>query len=147
MGAFHSSHVFLTEMMGGSKIYGHMTIKVYSCRDKGGGSTYPPAHLTPLPTHCVHTFAYGYTDLTQIWTRQKCAVTVTWQTNVSKWVSLDFLGSFVWLLYLKNGSLVKSCNVALCVLCVCVCVCYYIFETNLFPEVTKILLKSPQTFL
>ena len=41
---FHS----LAEMMGGSKIYGHMTIKWYSCQDAGGGSTFPLAHLTPL---------------------------------------------------------------------------------------------------
>ncbi len=27
--------------MGGSKIHGHMTVKVYSCQDTGGGSTYP----------------------------------------------------------------------------------------------------------
>jgi len=34
---FHS----LAKMMGSFKIYDHMTTKVYSCQDKGGGSTYP----------------------------------------------------------------------------------------------------------
>ena len=34
---FHS----LAEMIRGSKIHGHMTVKVYSCQDAGGGSTYP----------------------------------------------------------------------------------------------------------
>lgn len=41
---FHS----LAEIMGGFKIHGHMTIKMYSCQDAGGGSTYPLAQLTPL---------------------------------------------------------------------------------------------------
>ncbi len=38
---FHS----LAEMMGGSKIHGHMTVKVYSCQDTGGGSTYPTLYF------------------------------------------------------------------------------------------------------
>ncbi len=34
--------------MGGSNIHGHMTVKVYSCQDTGGGSIHPLAQLTPL---------------------------------------------------------------------------------------------------
>ncbi len=30
----------LAEMMGSFKRHGHMTVKVYSCQDPGGGSTY-----------------------------------------------------------------------------------------------------------
>ncbi len=41
---FHS----LSEMMGGSRIHGRMTVKVYSCQDTRGGSTFPLAQVTPL---------------------------------------------------------------------------------------------------
>lgn len=33
-------------MMGGSKIHGHMTVKLYSFHDTGGGSTYPTLPYT-----------------------------------------------------------------------------------------------------
>ncbi len=34
--------------MDGSNIHGHMTVKVYSCQDTGGGSIHPLAQLTPV---------------------------------------------------------------------------------------------------
>ncbi len=52
MGAFHYPVCFsfshsLAEIMGGSKIHGHMTVKVYLSRFRGG-SAYPLDQLSPL---------------------------------------------------------------------------------------------------
>ncbi len=40
-------------MMGGSNIHGHMTVKVYSCQNTGGGSIHPQAQLTPLSPNSI----------------------------------------------------------------------------------------------
>ncbi len=38
----------LAEIMSGSKIYCHLTVKVYSSQDSGAGLTYSLTQLTPL---------------------------------------------------------------------------------------------------